>query len=175
MAAPIWQFVNGVLHGPTISPTAVLSGDGSASAPSYSFASDPDTGIYRINDTAFAFSVGGSFRGKIDSLGYFTALAGYRFGPSEDVILLRDGAANTLALRNGANAQTFRVGPSGNLIELIGAAAGAAPYLQGIEGTAPASAPANSFRLFAQDNGAGKTQLMVIFGSGAAQQIAIEP
>jgi len=32
----------------------------------------------------------------------------------------------------------------------------------------------NTARLFSVDNGAGKTQLMVIFGSGAAQQIAIE-
>lgn len=48
-------------------------------------------------------------------------------------------------------------------------------YLQGLEQTAPAAAPANGYRIFAQDNGAGKTQLMVIFSSGAAQQIAIEP
>ena len=48
-----------------------------------------------------------------------------------------------------------------------------AGYSQLTEMTAPAGA-ANSARLFTQDNGAGKTQLMVIFGSGAAQQIAIE-
>lgn len=30
-------------------------------------------------------------------------------------------------------------------------------------------------KIFAQDNGSGKTQLMVIFGSGVAQQISIEP
>jgi len=30
-------------------------------------------------------------------------------------------------------------------------------------------------RIFAQDNGAGKTQLMALFATGAAQQIAIEP
>lgn len=47
--------------------------------------------------------------------------------------------------------------------------------LEMIEMTAPAAAPANSGRLFLQDNGAGKTQLMIIFASGAAQQIAIEP
>ena len=41
------------------------------------------------------------------------------------------------------------------------------------EMTAPTGS-ANQARIFAQDNGAGKTQLMVIFGSGAAQQIAIE-
>ena len=41
-----------------------------------------------------------------------------------------------------------------------------------------ASAPAagsTAARIFAQDNGSGKTQLMVQFGTGAAQQIAIEP
>ena len=45
--------------------------------------------------------------------------------------------------------------------------------LQLLEGTAPAGV-ANSARLFTQDNGGGKTQLMVIFGSGVAQQLAIE-
>jgi hypothetical protein len=48
-------------------------------------------------------------------------------------------------------------------------------FIAGIEETAPAAPAANGYRLFAQDNGAGKTQLMVIFGSGSAQQIAIEP
>ncbi len=48
-------------------------------------------------------------------------------------------------------------------------------YLEGFEQTAPAAGAANSYRIFAQDNGAGKTQLMVIFASGAAQQIAIQP
>lgn len=48
-------------------------------------------------------------------------------------------------------------------------------YQQMTEMTAPAAPAANSVRIFAQDNGAGKTQLMAIFGSGAAQQIAIEP
>ena len=48
-------------------------------------------------------------------------------------------------------------------------------YIAGTEQTAPAAPAANGYRIFAQDNGAGKTQLMVIFASGAAQQIAIEP
>ena len=43
------------------------------------------------------------------------------------------------------------------------------------EQTAPAAGAANSVRIFAQDNGGGKTQLMAIFATGAAQQIAIEP
>lgn len=48
-------------------------------------------------------------------------------------------------------------------------------FLSGVEQSAPAAPAANGYRIFAQDNGAGKTQLMVIFGSGVAQQIAIEP
>ena len=48
-------------------------------------------------------------------------------------------------------------------------------YIAGVEQAAPAAPAANGYRIFAQDNGAGKTQLMVIFASGAAQQIAIEP
>lgn len=49
------------------------------------------------------------------------------------------------------------------------------PILQGVEVSAPAAPAANGYRLFAQDNGAGKTQLMVLFATGAAQQVAIEP
>ncbi len=48
-------------------------------------------------------------------------------------------------------------------------------YIEGDEQTAPSAPGSNSYRIFAQDNGAGKTQLMVIFASGAAQQIAIQP
>jgi hypothetical protein len=41
------------------------------------------------------------------------------------------------------------------------------------EDTAP-SAIANAVILYAVDNGAGKTQLMALFPSGAAQQVLIE-
>ena len=38
----------------------------------------------------------------------------------------------------------------------------------------PAAPSANQARLFLQDNGAGKTQLMIRFNTGASQQIAIQ-
>lgn len=47
--------------------------------------------------------------------------------------------------------------------------------LEFIEQTAPSAPSANRVRLYAQDNGAGKTQLMALFNTGAAQQVAIEP
>lgn len=43
------------------------------------------------------------------------------------------------------------------------------------EMTAPASPAANGVRIYAVDNGSGKTQLMALFATGVAQQIAIQP
>jgi hypothetical protein len=43
------------------------------------------------------------------------------------------------------------------------------------EQTAPAVPSANCVRLYAEDNGSGKTRLMALFPSGLAQQVAIEP
>lgn len=43
------------------------------------------------------------------------------------------------------------------------------------EVTAPSAGATNIVRIYAEDNGAGKTRLMALFATGAAQQIAIEP
>lgn len=47
--------------------------------------------------------------------------------------------------------------------------------LQLPEITAPENGPANTGRLFVRDNGSGKSQLCVIFASGAIQVLATEP
>jgi hypothetical protein len=47
--------------------------------------------------------------------------------------------------------------------------------LELVESSSAPSAVVNSARIYAVDNGSGKTQLMVRFGTGASQQIAIEP
>ena len=132
----------------------------------------------------------------------------FQMGASSDVIFERDAAA-TLALRNGTNAQTFRVygtytnssnyvraslSSSSTAITLAAETAGTGAdnvpvnitpagtegtqftnFAQFTEMTAPAAGAANTARIYAEDNGGGKTRLMVIFASGAAQQIAIEP
>jgi hypothetical protein len=51
----------------------------------------------------------------------------------------------------------------------------AANYEEFSEMTAPSGGAANTARLFARDNGSGKTQLCVIFNSGAVQVLATEP
>lgn len=48
-------------------------------------------------------------------------------------------------------------------------------FLTGYEMASPGSPTANGWFLWAKDNGAGKTQLMVTFPTGAAQQVAIQP
>lgn len=48
-------------------------------------------------------------------------------------------------------------------------------YHQLTEMTAPAAGASDTVRIYAVDNGAGKTQLMALFATGAAQQIAIQP
>lgn len=157
----------------------VLLPDGSASAPALSFVNDPTDGFMRGASHSIDYVGAGTaqirFNGDLNfaSGGRLTWYSG-AVGTTADTILVRD-APNTLAQRNATAAQQFNVGPSGNLISLIGSVAAAAPFLESIEGTAPTAGAANTYRLFAQDNGGGKTQLMVIFNTGAAQQIAIQP
>jgi hypothetical protein len=43
------------------------------------------------------------------------------------------------------------------------------------ETTAPGNGEADTCRIYAVDSGAGKTRLMAVFNSGAAQQLAVEP
>jgi hypothetical protein len=182
--------------------------------------------------------------------GGFLSTGQISLGDSSDVRLWRD-AANTLAQRNGTNAQTFRVyntftdasnyergkmewasnvlrigtekagtgtaraldfqtdgatrfSVSATLREIIfngdgrisrqtgfggivfdsgnnitvGVSASAITcegYLQMPEQTAPAAPAADRVRIYAEDNGSGKTRLMARFATGAAVQIAIEP
>lgn len=91
----------------------LLAVDGSVGAPTYSFTSDPDTGIYRSAGDSLGFSSGGvrniNFGGNL-VLRNTTELAWAAGEPgvaANDVILTRDDA-NVLALRNGTNAQESR-------------------------------------------------------------------
>lgn len=70
-----------------------------------------------------------------------------------------------------ATPATYDLGDSTNTVNRIFRAG----YEEVSEMTAPASPSANKVRIYAEDNGAGKTRLMALFATGAAQQIAIEP
>lgn len=87
--------------------------DGSASAPSITFASEPTWGLSRDAALGLVFSVAADDSVAIDSAGMVIQSSGYvSFGSSglstPDVFLRRD-AANTLAQRNGTSDQSWRL------------------------------------------------------------------
>ena len=79
-------------------------------------------------------------------------------GQSAPDIAINSLAAGVMTVTNGA----------------VAASAGGGA-LEFIEQTAPSAAPTDRVRIYAQDNGSGKTQLMALFSSGAAVQLAIQP
>lgn len=113
--------------------------------------------MVRFNGNA-SFSVGIGRSGNIGlALG---AIAGLRWtndipSASADIHMTRR-AASVLAL-------------SANEARTTGAA------LELVEQTAPSAPGSNCVRIYAEDNGSGKTRLMALFPTGSAQQIAIEP
>jgi hypothetical protein len=82
---------------------------------------------------------------------------------------------------NGAGASThnlIRILSTNDVLIGYGLSSGARlddNYLQFSEITDPAASGANTGRVYMRDNGAGKTQLVVRFPTGAVQVIATEP
>jgi hypothetical protein len=72
-----------------------------------------------------------------------------------------------------SDADTYLTRSAASVIGILGASAGAS--LEITEMTAPSAPASNKARIYAEDNGSGKTRLMALFPTGAAQQIAIEP
>jgi hypothetical protein len=101
-------------------------------------------------------------------------------------VALFSGGTNYFSVGGGVG--VWLVNTSGHLVctadntRDIGAAGANRPrnifqagYQELSEMTAPAAPAANRVRIYAEDDGAGKTRLMALFATGAAQQIAIEP
>lgn len=75
---------------------------------------------------------------------------------------------------SGAAADAGFVRSAAGVIKVTNGSTGAGA-MEFIEQTAPSAPSADCVRVYAKDNGSGKTQLMALFSSGAAQQIAIQP
>jgi hypothetical protein len=91
--------------------------DGTAAAPSLTFASDPTKGIYSSGVNAIQFSISGAPVARI-SAGGISALSDtgiFSIGAAYDVILTRD-AANVLALQNATNAQKTKIGQTSTTV-----------------------------------------------------------
>jgi hypothetical protein len=85
------------------------------------------------------------------------------------------GFYNGTNLAAGGSADTRLYRDDAAVIGVRGASSTTGGALSFVEQTAPAAPAANGVRIYAVDNGSGKTQLMALFATGAAQQIAIEP
>jgi hypothetical protein len=91
------------------------------------------------------------------------------------------GNANFIGWAAGATAtgvssvQTTLFSPDAGIMELRGSGSSVGGALNLLEMTAPSSPGSNEVVVYAEDNGAGKTRLMALFPTGAAQQLAIEP
>jgi hypothetical protein len=130
---------------------------GTAASPTLRPVGETNSGIYWTTAEDMSVSVNGDEVFRFGSAGIATSLGGFAGGsPAAPSFALSPGAA-TIAVLSAD----------------VGVSAGAT--LEFIEMAAPAAPAANRARLYSRDNGAGKTQLMVIFPSGAAQQLAIEP
>ena len=83
------------------------------------------------------------------------------------------GFTSSIAVATGQDCGFVR--SAAGVVGVCGANSTTGGALEYIEQTAPSAPSADRVRIYAQDNGAGKTQLMALFSSGAAQQIAIQP
>jgi hypothetical protein len=133
---------------------------GSVGAPTITFDGDLDTGVYHPAANVVGLAAGGSLGAQVTSnlttvapatsvmvsLGSYFGLPGCAFGNPADAAVYRSAAGIV----------------------------GVTSALELTEMAAPAAGGVNTARLYAQDNGAGKTQLMVKFNTGAAIQLAIQ-
>jgi hypothetical protein len=144
------------------------------------FQQGPGTGVGVFTDAAINLRA-------TSSGAYVNAFIGS--GGAGIIDISGNGSSSTLRVRDSNSPVAGTVGVSltaaGN-ITAIGALAitgastltGAvttANFIAGVEMTAPSAPAANGYRIYAEDNGSGKTRLMVLFATGVAQQIAIQP
>lgn len=94
---------------------AGLFPDGTAALPGMAFASQPSTGFLKSATSTVQLSLGGAATYQFGST-FFAPSLTMDF-TNGDVVLAR-GAANTLNLRNGANAQTIQVGPTPGFVNI---------------------------------------------------------
>lgn len=150
----------------------------------------PTAFLMTVTDTASNASsllmdlkVGATTRFKIQKNGYITFSQG--IGAAQVSLFESNSTAvclsSTSSVAWGSGAPTINVldtsitRSAAGVLGIRGNSTTAGGALEFIEQTAPAAPSADRVRLYAQDNGAGKTQLMALFNTGAAQQVAIEP
>ena len=145
-------------------------------------ASNYERGFMRWNSNVMEFGTEaagtGTLRRFLLQSGNGEISFGNEFGMLANV--LRVTASNSInwsSLDNNVNNGFDDTGlsrPAAGVLFLNNGSTGGAAF-QLSEMTAPAAPATNGVRIYAEDDGAGKTRLMARFATGAAVQIAIEP
>lgn len=86
----------------------VLLDNGAAGAPSLSFASETNLGIYRVGALRIGFVTNGNLRGEFNNA-IFELKAAIPLSFNSSTFLRGDDAANEVAQRNGASAQFYKL------------------------------------------------------------------
>lgn len=110
-----------------------------------------------LNPEVNALNVIGGFRSSSDA-GAVAALRSNNTNGTVNYFALAGSAAGVMQLNTG-----------------VGSGSGNGAGMEMFEMTAPAAPATDGVRIYAEDNGSGKTRLMARFATGAAVQIAIEP
>lgn len=159
--------IDGIGRGITTVGT-LLFADGSATAPSVAFASQSNKGMFSPASNRVGFAAAGGQSVDIDGgAARFIIEGSYSFGwgspsvTSPDLFLVR-AAADSLALRNGTNAQTFTMGAATGTARAI--LRSGAPTVGGSCGTGPTIVGSNAFGKVTTGTGA-PTSCTVTFSS----------
>jgi hypothetical protein len=135
------------------------------------------TGTNLVVNAGHIFTAGGTTRLTFGT-GSAAGSSTVTFDPDNSRLSVRSGwvigwsSSATDVINNSPDTTLVREAAA---VTGVRGAAGAGGALSFVEQTAPAAPAANGVRIYAVDNGSGKTQLMALFATGAAQQIAIEP
>jgi len=127
------------------------------------------TGVGTVSQVGLFSSTGLAVTGTISATERINAnAADYQIG-------IYDGVGEPWYLRQNNDILTVHRNATGDIATFSSTGLAVTGVIEGAEQTAPAAPAANGYRIFAEDNGSGKTRLMVRFATGASQQIAIEP
>lgn len=131
----------------------------------------------RITQATAVIAIGyRAAKARVGTTASYFATNGIFIGNSVNA-LADDATDETVIGHNmdGRGSNTVAIGNSSNLDNWFYGNIHTTKYIESFEMTAPAAPAANGGRLYFEDNGSGKTRLMCLFATGAAQQVTIEP
>lgn len=149
----------------------------------YTDASNYERGVMRWSSNVLEIGAEAGGTGTLRNISFLGGWTGTAFKNGSDNTAYISGTGSSFMkamslgfYSYGNSLISFRLPADASIVQLSASPTSAVgACFEMVEMTAPSAPSANGVRIYAEDNGAGKTRLMALFASGAAQQIAIEP